>query len=160
MLLTSHGPIHCHAFALQLEGDAIVQQRTWANTRLPLRPKHPDITELEQQVCYFKGPLTLYGDEEQILAEPTFTELLIWQSFGFQSGLHKYLPTLWNSLLPRRLRMSDFTPQTFRAGNSYTFSPSVSRNGVSAVMSKAASLAETEQSLFTRVTMLINTTDC
>lgn len=68
---------------LQLEGDVIVQHRTWANTRLPHRLKHPDITELEQRVHSFKCPLTLYGDEEQILAEPTLTELLIWQGLGF-----------------------------------------------------------------------------
>lgn len=71
------------AFTLLLEGDAIVQSRAWANTRLPHRLKHPDITELEQRACYFKGPLTLHRDEEQIRAEPTLAELLIWPSLGF-----------------------------------------------------------------------------
>lgn len=89
------------------------------------------------------------------------TEMRRWQSqkswFGkardSESGVHKYLHTLWNSLLPRHWRMSDFTPQTFRPVHSYTFPPSVSRNSVSAVASSAALLAETELSLLSWVTV-------
>lgn len=34
------------------------------------------------------------------------------KAWDSQSGVHKYLHTLWNSLLPRHSRMSDLTPQT------------------------------------------------
>ncbi|TKS68181.1 Rho GTPase-activating protein 7 [Collichthys lucidus] len=107
---------------LQLEGDVIVQRRTWANTRLPHRLKHPDTTELEQRVHSFKCPLTLYGDGEQILAEPTLTELLIWQGLGFPKvvctnicthrGIHSCLGT-GECLISHRRLSGQSTPTPF-----------------------------------------------
>lgn len=82
-------------------------------------------------------------------------------AWDFQSGVHKYLHTWWNSLLPRCLRMSDLTPQNFRPVPSYTFTPSVSRNGVRAVSSAALSV-QTESPLFAPkplFTASINTAD-
>ena len=73
---TTSSPLDAHTWLLIVPFAAhalLLQHRTWANARLPHRLKNPE------RVCYFKCPLTLYGDEE-----PTLTELLIWQSSGFR----------------------------------------------------------------------------
>lgn len=135
-------PLAACASLMQLETDVIVQHKTWVNARLLHKPKHHIITKLEQWAYFSKGPLTLCGSGEQMVAEPALAEL--W--FGFSKCVHKYLHTLWNFLLPLHLRMSDFILQSFRLIHSHTSPPLVSRKTVSAVASTAALLAGPEPS--------------